>query len=161
MWVLKVRSNLMLTAISSDKIDISSEKKTEDFAHKFLKKIKSGYIVFLYGEIGVGKTTFVRHLINGFQKENKLRLTEVPSPTFNLCNEYQIKNIKINHYDLFRLKSESEAMSLNLFNGSSNIITLIEWPEIIKKRPNNLIELVFEYEKDHKSRSVKIKGISL
>ena len=151
----------MLTAISSDKIDISSEKKTEDFAHKFLKKIKSGYIVFLYGEIGVGKTTFVRHLINGFQKENKLRLTEVPSPTFNLCNEYQIKNIKINHYDLFRLKSESEAMSLNLFDGSSNIITLIEWPEIINTKPKNLIELNFEYGKDHQKRSVQIKGLKL
>ena len=151
----------MPIATKSDFINISSEKKTEDFAHKFLKKIKSGYIVFLYGEIGVGKTTFVRHLINGFQKENKLRLTEVPSPTFNLCNEYQIKNIKINHYDLFRLKSESEAMSLNLFNGSSNIITLIEWPEIIKEKPKNLIELFFEYEKNHQTRFVKIKGINL
>ena len=149
----------MLTAISSDKIDISSEKKTEDFAHKFLKKIKSGYIVFLYGEIGVGKTTFVRHLINGFQKENKLRLTEVPSPTFNLCNEYQIKNIKINHYDLFRLKSESEAMSLNLFNGSSNIITLIEWPEIINNNKiKNLIGLNFEYDEDYNNRFLTISS---
>ena len=47
----------MLTATSSDKIDISSEKKIGDFAHKFQKKIKSGLIVFLHGEIGVGKTT--------------------------------------------------------------------------------------------------------
>ena len=149
----------MLTATNSDKIDISSEKKIEDFAYKFQKKIKPGLIVFLHGEIGVGKTTFVRHLINGYQKENKLELTEVTSPTFNLCNHYQIKNIKINHYDLFRLKSEDDLKSLDLFDDNSDTITLVEWPKIINKKPKNLIELIFEYEKDHKTRSAQIKGL--
>ena len=161
MWVLKVRSNLMLTAISSDKIDISSEKKIEDFSYKFQKKIKPGLIIFLYGEIGVGKTTFVRHLINSHQKENKLELTEVTSPTFNLCNHYQIKNIKINHYDLFRLKSEDDLKSLDLFDDNSDTVTLVEWPQIINNKPKNLIELYFEYENDHQKRSVKIKGLKL
>ena len=151
----------MLTAISSDKIDISSEKKIEDFAYKFQKKIKPGLIIFLYGEIGVGKTTFVRHFINSHQKENKLELTEVTSPTFNLCNHYQIKNIKINHYDLFRLKSEDDLKSLDLFDDNSDTVTLVEWPQIINNKPKNLIELYFEYENDHKKRSVKIKGLKL
>jgi tRNA threonylcarbamoyladenosine biosynthesis protein TsaE len=151
----------MLTAISSDKIDISSEKKIEDFAYKFQKKIKPGLIIFLYGEIGVGKTTFVRHLINSHQKKNKLELTEVTSPTFNLCNHYQIKNIKINHYDLFRLKSEDDLKSLDLFDDNSDTVTLVEWPQIINNKPKNLIELYFEYENDHKKRSVKIKGLKL
>ena len=151
----------MLTAISSDKIDISSEKKIEDFAYKFQKKIKPGLIIFLYGEIGVGKTTFVRHLINSHQKENKLELTEVTSPTFNLCNHYKIKNIKINHYDLFRLKSEDDLKSLDLFDDNSDTVTLVEWPQIINNKPKNLIELYFEYENDHKKRSVKIKGLKL
>ena len=151
----------MLTAISSDKIDISSEKKIEDFSYKFQKKIKPGLIIFLYGEIGVGKTTFVRHLINSHQKENKLELTEVTSPTFNLCNHYQIKNIKINHYDLFRLKSEDDLKSLDLFDDNSDTVTLVEWPQIINNKPKNLIELYFEYENDHKKRSVKIKGLKL
>ena len=124
----------MLTATSSDKVDISSEKKTEDFAYKFQQKIKPGLIVFLHGEIGVGKTTFVRHLINGYQKENELELTEVTSPTFNLCNQYQIKNIKINHYDLFRIKSVEETKNLGLFDNLSNSITLVEWPQIIKEK---------------------------
>ena len=97
----------MPIAINSEIIDLSSEKKTEELAIKFYKKIKTSDIVFLYGEIGVGKTTFIKYLINTFQK-NKLELTEVTSPTFNLLNEYQIKGIKINHYDLFRLKSEKE-----------------------------------------------------
>ena len=151
----------MLTATSSDKIDISSEKKIEDFKYKFQKKIKPGLIVFLHGEIGVGKTTFVRYLINGYQKENKLELTEVTSPTFNLCNHYQIKNIKINHYDLFRLKSEDDLKSLDLFDDNSDTVTLVEWPQIINNKPKNLIELYFEYENDHQKRSVKIKGLKL
>ena len=151
----------MPIAIRSDKIDLSSEKKTEELAREFLKKIKPGNVVFLYGEMGVGKTTFVRYLINGFQKANKLELTEVTSPTFNLLNEYQINKIKINHYDLFRLKSSEEIKSLDLFEDTLNSVTLIEWPQIIKEKPKNLIELNFEYEKDHQQRSVQIKGLNL
>ena len=155
----KVLLNLMPTAIKSDKIDLSSEKETEELASTFLKKIKPGCFIFLYGEIGVGKTTFIRYLINQFQKLNKLEITEVTSPTFNLLNEYQINGFKINHYDLFRLKSTEEIKNLDLFEDNKNTITLVEWPQIIKEKPKNLIELVFEYGKDHKTRSVQIKGL--
>ena len=149
----------MPTVIKNDRIDLSSEKKTEEFASKFLKKIKPGCSIFLYGEIGVGKTTFIGYLINKFQKINKLEITEVTSPTFNLLNEYQINEFKINHYDLFRLKSVEETKNLNLFDDSKNTINLIEWPQMVKEKPKNLIELVFEYGKDHKTRSVQIKGL--
>ena len=155
----KVLLNLMPTAIKSDKIDLSSEKETEELASTFLKKIKPGCFIFLYGEIGVGKTTFIRYLINQFQKLNKLEITEVTSPTFNLLNEYQINDFKINHYDLFRLKSTDEIKNLDLFEDNKNTIPLVEWPQIIKEKPKNLIELVFEYGKDHKTRSVQIKGL--
>ena len=151
----------MPIATNSDKIDLSSEKKTEELANKILKKLKVGDVVFFYGEIGVGKTTFIKCLINGFQKKNKLKLTEVTSPTFNLLNEYQINQIKINHYDLFRLKSVEEIKNLGLFEDNRNLITLIEWPQIIKKKPKNLIELNFKYEDDHQKRSVQIKGLNL
>ena len=151
----------MPTAISSDKIYLSSEKDTEKLAGKISKKLTPGNIVFLYGEIGVGKTTFIRYLINRFQKDNKLKITEITSPTFNLLNQYEIDRIKINHYDLFRLKSIDELNNLNLFNDSMSAITFIEWPEIIKKKPKNLIELFFEYGKDHQTRSVQIKGLDL
>ena len=149
----------MPTAIKSDKIDLSSEKETEELASTFLKKIKPGCFIFLYGEIGVGKTTFIRYLINQFQKLNKLEITEVTSPTFNLLNEYQINDFKINHYDLFRLKSIEEIKNLDLFEDNKNTITLVEWPQIIKEKPKNLIELFFEYGKDHKTRSLQIKGL--
>ena len=150
----------MPIAIRNGKIILSSEKKTEELASKLLKKLKPGNIVFLYGEMGVGKTTFVRYLINKFQENDNLKITEITSPTFNLLNEYQLHKIKINHYDLFRIKSNREIKDLGLFENNNNSITLIEWPEIIEKKPKNLIELTFEYEKDHSSRSVQIKGLN-
>ena len=151
----------MPIATSSDKIDLSSEKKTEELANKVSQKLKPGNIIFLYGEMGVGKTTFIRYLINTLQKNNKLNQTEITSPTFNLLNEYQINKIRIDHYDLFRLKSAQELKNLGLFEDNLNTITLIEWPQIIKEKPKNLIELEFQYGKDHQTRSVRIKGLYL
>ena len=151
----------MPIAIKNEKIDLSSETKTEEFALEFLKKIKPQDVVFLYGEMGVGKTTFVKYLINGFQKENNQITTEVTSPTFNILNEYQIKKIKINHYDLYRLNSANELKDLNLFDDKLNSITLIEWPQIIIEKPKQLIELNFEYAKDYQKRFVQVKGLNL
>ena len=96
-----------------------------------------------------------------FKKKNNLKLSEITSPTFNLLNEYDINQIKINHYDLFRLKSVEEVKNLNLFESYSRAITLIEWPQIIKEKPKNLIELRFNYEDNHKKRSVQVKGLDL
>tara|TARA_B100001142_G_scaffold283992_1_gene297376 strand:+ start:71 stop:526 length:456 start_codon:yes stop_codon:yes gene_type:complete len=151
----------MHIATRSDIIDLSSENQSEELSNKILRKLKPGDIIFLYGEMGVGKTTFIKYLINGLQKKKKLKLTEVTSPTFNLLNEYQINELKINHYDFFRLKSTEEIKRLDLFNDRSSSITLIEWPQIIKKKPKNLIELNFKYENNYQKRSVQIKGIDL
>ena len=133
----------MRIATKSSKINLSSEKKTEELALKFSKKLIAGNIVFLYGEIGVGKTTFIKYLINKFQKKNKIKLTEVTSPTFNLLNEYEINEIKINHYDLFRLKSIDEVKNLDLFDNNTNTITLIEWPQLIKKKTKKFNRIIF------------------
>ena len=151
----------MPIATKKDLINLSSEKKTEELAKKISKKLKSGHVVFFEGEMGVGKTTFIRYLINNFQKENRLKITEVTSPTFNLLNEYRIKDIKINHYDLFRIKSLDEIHNLGLFDDISNAITLIEWPQKIKPKPKNLVVLNFEYGDDYKKRIVQIKGLNL
>ena len=151
----------MPIATSSDKIYLSSEKKTEELAVKVSKKLKSGDIIFLYGEMGVGKTTFIRYLVNTIQKENNLKQTEITSPTFNLLNEYQFKKFRINHYDLFRLKSNEELKNLDIFTDRNNSITLIEWPQIIKEKPKNLIEFIFEYGENYEKRFVHIKGLDL
>ena len=115
----------MPIATSRDLVDLSSENKTEELAKKLSKKLKPGNVVFFYGEMGVGKTTFIKYLINVFQKQNKLEQTEVTSPTFNLLNEYQINKININHYDLYRIKSAQELKNLELFRNSKNLITLV------------------------------------
>ena len=151
----------MPIATSSGKIDLSSEKKTEELAIKISKKLKKGDIVFFFGEMGVGKTTFIKYLIQEFQRVNKLKQIEVTSPTFNLLNEYQIGEIKINHYDLFRLKSNEELKDLDLFSEKQNTIILIEWPQIIKDKPENLIEFIFEYGENYEKRFVHIKGLAI
>ena len=145
----------MLIATKSSKIDISSEKKTKEIAKKINGEIKPGDILFLYGEMGVGKTTFVKYLINDFQLKFNEQLTEVTSPTFNIMNEYKVSDIIIKHYDLYRLKSTEELDNLNLFEKINKSILLIEWPQIIKKKPNSLIKLSFEYENDYQNRFIK------
>ena len=129
-----VHSNQMPIATNSEKIILNSEKDTKEFAENFLSKVKPNYIVFVYGEMGVGKTTFIKYLVNGFQHKNEVKITEVTSPTFNLLNQYDVNKFVINHYDLFRLKNDGELKSLDLFEDNLNTITLIEWPEIIKKK---------------------------
>ena len=146
----------MLIATKGSKIDISSEKKTEEIAKKINSEISPGDILFLYGEMGVGKTTFVKYLINHFQFKFNERLTEVTSPTFNIMNEYKVSDLTIKHYDLYRLKSLEELDNLNLFEKNNKSILLIEWPQIIKKKPTSLIELSFVYENDYQNRFIKV-----
>ena len=151
----------MPIAIKNSKIDISLEESTKELAKNFTHYLKGGEILFLYGEMGVGKTTFVKHLINQFQKKEKLQLTEVTSPTFNLLNEYQINNIIIKHYDLFRIKIQSEIKDLNIFENNKNSIILIEWPQLISKEPSiKTIDLLFTYENELNNRSVELNGLS-
>ena len=157
----KVLLNQMPIAIKDSKIDISSEETTKELAKDLTHYLKGGEIVYLYGEMGVGKTTFVRYLINQFQKDKKLRITEVTSPTFNLLNEYDINDLVIKHYDLFRLKDKSEIINLDLFENNQNTITLIEWPQLISKNKSiKTIDLIFSYENELNNRSVKIDGLN-
>ena len=151
-----VHLNQMHIATKGSKIDISSEKKTEEVAKIISSKIKPGNILFLYGEMGVGKTTFVRYIINDFQSKFNEKISQVTSPTFNIINEYKINNLTIKHCDLYRLKSTEELRDLNLFEKNNKSILLIEWPQIIKKKPKSLIELSFEYENDFQNRFIKV-----
>ena len=136
---------------------ISSIKNLEKLSNKIKKKISTGDTILLYGEIGVGKTTFARLFINNFEKYNKLKKSEVLSPTFNIVFEYKIKDFTIKHYDLYRLKNDQEITNVGLFENIEHDITLIEWPELIKKKPLNRIDIFFEYEKNMNSRILKIK----
>ena len=136
---------------------ISSILELEKIALKIKKILSPGDTIFLYGEIGVGKTTFSRLLINHYEKENSLEESEVLSPTFNIVFEYDINIFKIKHFDLYRLKNSSDIKNIGLFENIENTITVIEWPELIEKKPLNRIDLFFEYQKDYNERSLVIK----
>ena len=150
----------MHIATNSEIIDISLEVKTAELAKNFSKILKKGDVVFFYGEIGVGKTTFIRHLINSFQGNNQLKLTEVTSPTFNLVNEYDVGIFTIQHYDLYRLTRSVEIKNIGLLENQTEILTLIEWPEKIDNKIDNKIDLFFKYGEDMSKRFLSIKGLS-
>jgi tRNA threonylcarbamoyladenosine biosynthesis protein TsaE len=136
---------------------ISSIHDLEKISNKIKKKLTPGDVIFLYGEIGVGKTTFARLLINNYEKEKNLKVSEVLSPTFNIVFEYDIKKLTIKHYDLYRLKNDSDIKNIGLFEDLERTITLIEWPELIKEKPSNRIDLFFEYSENMIERSLIIK----
>ena len=146
----------MHIATKSSKIDISSENKLEEFVKKLVQKTKKGEIFFLYGEMGVGKTTFVKYFINNIQLKLNEKITEVTSPTFNIMNEYNLGHLIIKHYDLYRLKSHKELKDLNLFEKNNKEILFIEWPELIQQNPKRITKLYFEYENNYKDRHIKV-----
>ena len=73
---------------------------TKNLSKIISKIIKPGDVIFLYGEIGTGKTTFTRFVINYFERKNRIKNSDVLSPTFNIVYDYDIGNTKILHYHL-------------------------------------------------------------
>tara|TARA_E500000331_G_scaffold308091_1_gene313364 strand:- start:12 stop:464 length:453 start_codon:yes stop_codon:yes gene_type:complete len=149
----------MHIATKGSKTDVSAERDTANLAKEFSKFLKKGDILFLYGEIGVGKTTFIKYLINNFQSDNNIPLSEVTSPTFNILNEYRINDLIIEHYDLFRINNINESKNIGLLENKNNVITLVEWPEKIENKPENTIDLRFEYDGNLDKRFITINGL--
>ena len=123
------------------------------------QKLENGDCIFLIGEIGVGKTTFTRCLINNLQNEKGLKETEVLSPTFNLLYEYEIKDLKIMHYDLYRIKKATELSHLAIFSENKKTVKIIEWPDLIKTSLTNKLEIHLEYGKNDIERKIKMRGL--
>ena len=139
-------------------MELKSLEDTKNFSENISKIINKGDIIFLYGEIGVGKTTFVRNIINHLQSKNKIKNSDVLSPTFNIVYDYNIGNLKILHYDLYRLKNYNDISQLGMFETSNDNIKIVEWPELIRPKPKNRIDILFKYSKLEESRKVKIIG---
>ena len=108
----------MRIATKSSRINISEEIKTKSIAEVFSNNIKAGDTLLLRGELGVGKTTFIRYLINFLQKKNKQSITEISSPTFNLVHEYKLGSLIIKHYDLYRINDEKELTNIGIYEGN-------------------------------------------
>ncbi len=149
----------MPIATKSSRINISDEKKTKLIAEIFSKNIKSGDTLLFSGELGVGKTTFIKYLINSLQLIFNQSITEIPSPTFNLVNEYQLEKLIIKHYDFYRINDEKELDNLGIFENNIDQIILIEWPKIIKHyKLKNTIDLFFEYDEDYNKRFLTLSS---
>ena len=139
-------------------MQLNSLEDTQNFSKNISKIISAGDIIFLYGEIGVGKTTFVRFFINYLESKNGIENSEVLSPTFNIVYDYDVGNIKILHYDLYRLKNYKDISQLGMFEISQDCIKIVEWPELIETKPKDRIDILFQYSKLINSRKVKISG---
>ena len=140
------------------KFNITEEENTKSISEKFSEIISKGDILCLYGNLGVGKTTFVKYLINNIQRKNKTKETEVFSPTFSIVNEYLINDNLIYHYDLHRIKNLDELDNIDFLEDYKESITLIEWPELVDKKIENKIDLFFEYEDNYNKRNLTIKS---
>ena len=139
-------------------MQLKSLEDTKNFSKNISQIIKPGDIIFLYGEIGVGKTTFVRFFVNNLESKNGIKNSDVLSPTFNIVYDYQVKNIKILHYDLYRLKNYRDIYQLGMFETSNNQIKIVEWPELIESKPKDRIDILFKYSKLMDSRNAEIVG---
>ena len=137
---------------------IKSLDHLKSISKKIADNISENDCIFLIGEIGVGKTTFTRNIINYLQQKRGARETEVLSPTFNLLYEYNIKNLKIKHYDLYRIKNKKELSHLGIFKDDFNSIKIIEWPELVEINLKNKLELHFKYSRKEDERELSILG---
>lgn len=106
-----------------------SEKNTQDLASNFAKNIELGSMIALVGNLGAGKTVFVRGFARG------LGITDIIcSPTFSIIREYPCKNSKwMYHMDLYRINDSATALDFGIqeYISRPDAITLIEWPERI------------------------------
>ena len=137
---------------------IKSLDQLNSFSQKVADHLTKKDYIFLSGEIGVGKTTLTRYLINYLQKKEGSKATEVLSPTFNLLYEYDLKKCKIMHYDLYRIKNVKELNNLGIFQENENAIKIIEWPGIIKISTSDKLEIHLDYVKYDNERKLRLTG---
>ena len=113
-------------------------RELEKLSTNLCKDISVGDIYLLQGELGAGKTTFIRLLINNlFVLNNLPKPSSITSPTFPILITYELNSLQIYHYDLYRVKSLKELEELDFFENLNNNITFIEWPEMLISLPLN------------------------
>ena len=141
---------------------ICTIKHLNILAKELVNKAKIGDVFLLKGELGVGKTTLARFLINEFYRKHSLKIPKsIKSPSFPIMINYPIKNFEIFHYDLYRLKSIKDIIELNIYENIKQNITIIEWPEIIMESiPLNKFYVINLEIIDKNKREVEISQIN-
>ena len=137
-------------------VSTHSTQETKELAFEIAKKIAKGDIIALYGDLGSGKTTFARFLVEAMGLKCR-----VQSPTFVIARRYKGDNLVMNHVDLYRLSSKKEAEDIGIeeFLNNQENITVIEWPEIIEDMlPKKTIRIYFE-DAGENERKIKIQNL--
>lgn len=98
--------------------------ETEELARRIAPRLCRGDSIALEGDLGAGKTTFVRAILRAMGV-----MDEIPSPSFTLVQEYESGGLKIAHCDLYRIESATELDELGMDEALRNGVVLIEWPE--------------------------------
>ena len=110
-------------------LDLSGIKS---LAAKFAKTLKIGDVLLLKGDLGVGKTTFSKFIINNLHYLNNFPLpNSINSPTFPILLTYNLKLYEIYHYDFYRIQNFNEIIDLDFIENINQSISLIEWPELL------------------------------
>jgi len=135
---------------------VQNENETKDLGQTISTSLQDGDILCLYGDLGAGKTTFVKGLAKS------LGITEeILSPTFTLMNIYNIKTSKpelrtLVHIDTYRLKTENDLKEIGAedYLGQPGVVTIIEWPEKIMGLIENkkVIKIYFEHLSNHERK---------
>ena len=113
-------------------------RELDKLATNLCKDISVGDIYLFQGELGAGKTTFIRLLINNLYVLNNLpKPSSITSPTFPILITYQLNSLQIYHYDLYRVKNLKELEELDFFENLNKNITFVEWPEMLISLPLN------------------------
>ena len=116
-----------------------SENDTIKFAEDFAAKLNNHSIIVLSGDLGSGKTKFTEGLLKHFGLAN-----EISSPTFTIVNEYDTKDFKIYHFDLYRLSDIDEFYAIGGEEYLQNGICIFEWGEMIEEiLPTNYMKISF------------------
>ncbi|MFI0429151.1 tRNA (adenosine(37)-N6)-threonylcarbamoyltransferase complex ATPase subunit type 1 TsaE [Mariniflexile sp. HMF6888] len=120
---------------------------------QLLKKLKTKTIL-LYGDMGVGKTTLIKNIVKELGSHD-----DVSSPTFSIVNEYELKNDKIFHFDLYRIKNLEEAYNFGIEDYlDSDHWILIEWPDVVKPILNNDFDMIYLELSSENSRKLTVKN---
>ncbi len=138
-------------------IQTSNESETVQLGRTFASKLSAGDVVALYGELGSGKTEFVKGVCLGLGANE-----HVTSPTFTLINEYrQHKGVPVFHLDLYRVKSISEVAALGIDEYMEDDgVTIIEWAEkAAPLLPRPRIDVYFKMLDDENGREIVIERI--
>jgi len=127
----------------------NSVEETEALGEEFARGLKPGSVVALYGELGAGKTAFVRGIAKGLKVE-----ANVKSPSFTIINEYKGGSLPLYHIDLYRLEGKESIEHLGLEEYVySNGVCVIEWAERAEHvLPENAVKVVLLYDGDGRRR---------